>query len=324
MSEQSETFIIINGSAARARQAWAVAHAALTAAGVRFDAHAAREPGDAQTQTRAALRAGYRTIAVVGGDGTLGAVAAAFLIDDEGSTPVAINPDAALALLPGGTGNDFARSFEHQRASLDVWLARLVKHCRGEAGGNTTRSVDLLYGTGGDGARSFFCLNAVTLGIGAEVAARVAAQSRLTRRLTGEVRFGLAAIGALASWRGRQVRIRVGGSEALECATNLIAVVNSPYAGGGMMFSPAARIDDGLLDVVAACDVPRRMIVRELARIHRGGHLANPRVRLLRGACVTIEPVTANDQLLVEADGDVRGYTPLTLRVLPGALRVVS
>ena len=318
-----ETFIIVNESAARARQRWETARAALTAAGVRFDAHAAREPGDAQAQTRAALRTGYRTIAVVGGDGTLGAVAAGFMTGDEGNAPVAINPNAALALLPGGTGNDFARSFEHQRASLDVWLARLVKHCRGDARINTTRSVDLLHGTADDGARSFLCLNAVTLGIGAEVAARVASQSQLTRRLTGEVRFGLAAIGALARWRGRQVRIRVGGNEVLECATNLIAVVNSSYAGGGMMFSPAARIDDGLLDVVAACDVPRRMIVRELARIHRGGHLANPRVRLLRGACVTIEPVTATDKLFIEADGDVRGYTPLTLRVLPGALRVV-
>ncbi|HEY9282562.1 MAG TPA: hypothetical protein VIP46_03820, partial [Pyrinomonadaceae bacterium] len=146
---------------------------------------------------------------------------------------------------------------------------------------------------------------------------------RTARKLSGELRFALAAAGAVACWRERRVRIRVDGGEAWECETNLIAVANSRFAGGGMMFSPEARVDDGLLDVVTACRVPRRTIVREMTRIHRGGHMANPRVRLLRGAAVTIEPATPADALPVEADGDVRGAVPLTLRVLPRALRVV-
>ena len=137
------------------------------------------------------------------------------------------------------------------------------------------------------------------------------------------MRFALAAAGALAGWRERRVRIRIDETDAWECETNLIAVVNSRFAGGGMMFSPEARVDDGLLDLVTACRVPRRVVVRERTRIHRGGHMANPHVRLLRGAAVTIEPATPADALPVEADGDVRGRTPLTLRVLPRALRVV-
>ena len=43
----------------------------------------------------------------------------------------------------------------------------------------------------------------------------------------------------------------------------------------------------------------------------------------MRGARVLIEPATERDALLVEADGDVRGVTPLELAVVPGALRVV-
>lgn len=328
MSSGAKTFVVVNYGAARARAAWATVRGELSGAGVVFEAHEAREFGDARESARAALAAGYRTVAVVGGDGTLSEVVSGFFagargVDDEG-TPEAVNPGASLALLPAGTGNDFARAVEGRRASLEHWLARLVAHCRG-ARNAEAREVDVLRGvaSGAEGARPFLCLNAVTLGIGAEVAARVAAQKRLARKLSGELRFALAAAGALAGWRERRVRIRVDEDDAWECETNLVAVVNSRFAGGGMMFSPEARVDDGLLDVVTACRVPRRTVVREMARIHRGGHLANPRVRLLRGARVRIEPVTPADALPVEADGDVRGTTPLTLRVLPRALRVV-
>jgi diacylglycerol kinase (ATP) len=328
MSGQAETLVIINHSAARARAAWAVVRRVLADAGVAFDAHEAREFGDARTQARAALGAGYRTVAVVGGDGTLSEVVNGFFADENAARrePPAgsLNSVAALAMLPAGTGNDFARALEGRRATLEEWIARLVRHCRDTRDdGDTTRAVDVLRGTVGDDARSFFCLNAVTLGIGAEVAARVAAQGNLVRKLSGEARFALAASASLARWRERRVRVSVDAAEAFECATNLIAVVNSRFAGGGMMFSPEARVDDGLLDVVTARQISRPVLVREMTRIHAGGHVKNPRVLVTRGARVRIEPVTNADSLPVEADGDVRGRTPLELEVMPGALRVV-
>ena len=317
--------MVVNYGAARARAAWAEVRRELSGAGVKFEAREAREFGDARESARAALTEGYSTIAVVGGDGTLSEVVSGFFADAPAvDAPAAVDPDASLALLPAGTGNDFARSVEGRRASLEHWLARLVAHCRG-ASDAATREVDVMRGAASApaGTRPFLCLNAVTLGIGAEVAARVAAQKRLARKLSGELRFALAAAGALAGWRERRVRIQLDEGEAWECETNLVAVVNSRFAGGGMMFSPEALVDDGLLDVVTACRVPRRTVVREMARIHRGGHINNPRVRLLRGASVRIEPATPADALPVEADGDVRGTTPLALRVLPRALRVV-
>jgi len=100
-------------------------------------------------------------------------------------------------------------------------------------------------------------------------------------------------------------------------------VVNGPFSGGGMNFSPTARTDDGQLDVVTACGISRAGILRELTRIHRGGHLANPKVRMLRGTRVRVEAVAPTEALGVEADGDVRGHTPVDIRVMPCALRVV-
>jgi YegS/Rv2252/BmrU family lipid kinase len=328
MTTQPELFIIVNYNAARARGAWAQVRPALDAAGICFDAHEAKQTGDAQARTRVAINEGYRTIAVIGGDGTLSEVATGFFTSQQelDRPPVAINPNAVLAVLPGGTGNDFARSLEGRRATLAHWLARLVAHCQqrnDEAG--TTRLIDLLHGTAttATGPHTFLCLNAVTLGIGAEVAGRVAAQGAYVRRLSGETRFALAAVAALARWRLRRVRVRVDEGAAQDCLTNLVAVANSPFAGGGMMFAPAARVDDGLLDVVTACGIGRAEVIRELTRIQRGGHLANPRVHVTRGTCVRIDNATPADALGIEADGDVRGYTPVELRVLPGSLRVV-
>ncbi|HEV2800235.1 MAG TPA: diacylglycerol kinase family protein [Pyrinomonadaceae bacterium] len=347
---QAETFVVVNYSAARARAAWALAERVLRESGVRFDAHEARAAGDAQSAARGALRAGYRTIAVVGGDGTLGEVVTGFFepegvstkthdanaharikagekapahVTDAETMPARVNEEAVLAVLPGGTGNDFARGLTGERAMLEHWLKRLIAHGRRDTRTTTVRAVDVLRGTIGDDARPFFCLNAATLGIGAEVAHRVARQGNALRRFPGEARFALAAVQSLARWRARNVSVRVDDDAPFECATNLIAIANSPYAGGGMMFSPAARTDDGLLDVVTACRLTRRTLVREMTRIHSGGHVNNPQVQITRSRRVRIEHHTDRDALPVEADGDVRGHTPLEFCTLHAALKVV-
>ena len=77
------------------------------------------------------------------------------------------------------------------------------------------------------------------------------------------------------------------------------------------------------LDVVTTDRLSRVVLVRELTRIHRGGHVANPSVTVTRGTRVLIETESEADALSIEADGDIRGTTPVELRVVPAALRVV-
>lgn len=350
MIEPPRLFVILNRAAARAREAWPRVRESLARAGVAFDAHESERPGETEERTRAALAEGYATIAVVGGDGTLSAAASGYFVPCAGSDadddPRPVNASAALALLPAGTGDDFARGFAGgKRAPLDAWLARLVEHCRrsvesvaGLAGesvadslrpgaarnGTTTRSVDVLWGSANGGAHGFVCLNAATLGIGAEVAGRVAAQGATVRRLSGEARFAWAAVQSLAAWRVVPARVIVDGAAWVEGELNLVIVANGPFSGSGMKFAPGASVSDGLLDVVTVCGISRAGLVRELARVHSGGHLANPKVKLGRGQSVRVETINETDSLAIEADGDVRGRTPVEFRVLPGALRFVA
>jgi diacylglycerol kinase (ATP) len=321
-------FVVVNHTAARARAAWPRVREALTRAGVGFEAHESTRQGETEERTRDALERGFETAAAVGGDGTLSAAASGFF---EPCTPLsgamlprAVNPEASFALLPAGTGDDFARGLSGgRREPPEAWAARLVRHCRGEARRETVRRVDLIFGSAGGGARRFVCLNAATLGIGAEVAARVAAQGRAARRLPGEARYALAALPGLAAWRNRRVRVTADGRVWQECGTNLLAVVNGTYAGGGMKLSPEARPDDGLLDVLAVTDISRPALLRELSRVHTGGHVNSPHVKLTRAAHVRVETLDPADPLGVEADGDVRGSTPAEFRVMPAALNVV-
>jgi len=100
-------------------------------------------------------------------------------------------------------------------------------------------------------------------------------------------------------------------------------VANGLYAGGGMMFSPDARIDDGKLDVVTASGLTRTQVVTELSRIHTGGHINNPKVSITQGTIATIETLMVQDAMPLEADGNVRGVTPVQFQLLPKAIRFV-
>jgi diacylglycerol kinase family enzyme len=227
-----------------------------------------------------------------------------------------------LAILPAGTGDDFARSQMGQRESLLKWTDIFIAHCRGPET-ETGRLVDVLYGLCDEYKTPFICLNASTMGIGGETAARVAAQGNFMRRFSGEARFAAAAVAALAGWRERRVRVSIDDTEVIDGNMNLVAVANALYAGGGMILSPQAKIDDGKLDVVTAAGLSRVQVMRELARIHKGGHIANPKVRITQGVGVSVETFSPEDAMPIEADGNVRGVTPVEFRVMPQALRFV-
>jgi diacylglycerol kinase family enzyme len=329
--------IIVNNAAAKARRAYPLVRERLEHAHLDCDFYQTTHAGDATLRTRAALKTGVTTIAVVGGDGTLSEAAEGFFEFSERVTdlPMAVSSQAALAILPAGTGDDFARSQMGQREPLETWTDILIAHLQSPArdnagapagpprGGPRLRLVDVIYGLCDGFTKPFICLNASTMGIGGETAARVAAQGKFMRRFSGEARFAAAALATLAGWRERRVRVAIDDTEVIEGNMNLVAVGNALYAGGGMMLSPEAKIDDGKLDVVTASGLSRANVVRELARIHKGGHVANPKVRVVQGEGVSIETFSPEDAMLIEADGNVRGATPVEFRVMPRALRFV-
>ena len=315
--------LIVNKAAAKAHLAWPMVQQRLDATNIDYQLYKTTGPGDATQQTREALKSGIRTVAVVGGDGTLSEAAEGFFefsgnIDE---LPQPINTNASLTVLPAGTGDDFARGLYGRRMPLADWIDSLIQHSK--TGYACFSLVDVLYGLCNGYKKPFICLNASTMGIGGETAGRVASQGPFVRRFSGELRFAIAALSALTVWRERRVQVIVDDKIMADDSMNLAGVANALYAGGGMILSPDARADDGRLDVVTASGLSRAGVVRELSRIHSGGHVNNPKVRIAQGRVARVHTFSKEDAMPLEADGNVRGFTPVQFRVMHHALRFV-
>jgi YegS/Rv2252/BmrU family lipid kinase len=305
-----ETLFIINPVAARGTtfKLWVETRPHLTALGIELREHLTTRSGEAAEVTREAIRQGIARVVAVGGDGTLNEVVNGYL-DESGK---ALNPEASLGLLPSGTGSDFRRSLglrtrEDSIRALACGRTRLVDAIRIEF-------------TSGDGAElSRFGINVTSFGLGGETVALVNKwRESVPSWVGGRARFIAAAISALSRLRSVSLRIRLDSDREVAVSSNLIVVANGRYAGGGMMLAPNAELDDGLLDVIVTDRLSRFDIVKELRRIGRGGHLNNPKVSELRAGDVSIG---ATEPMPIDIDGEMLGYTPAHLRVLPAVVK---
>ena len=278
------------------------------ALGIELREHLTTRSGEAEQVTRQAISQGIPRVVAVGGDGTLNEVVNGYL-DESGK---ALNSEATLGLLPSGTGSDFRRSLGF-RTSADSIRALAGTH---------TRRVDAMriVFTGVDGAElSRFGINVASFGLGGETVALVNHwRASLPSWIGGRARFIAAAVSALKRHKSVPITVRLDYEREVAVAGNLIVVANGRYAGGGMMLAPNAELDDGLLDVILTDRLTRFDIIKELRRIGRGGHLKNPKVSETRAGDVSI---CAAEPLAIDIDGEMAGYTPARLTILPSVLR---
>ena len=304
-----DSLFIINPASARGGtpRKWADQRIRLAALGIDFDEHVTTREGEATGVTREALKAGATRVIAVGGDGTLGEVVNGYF-DARGTT---INPAASIGLLPSGTGSDFHRSL-----GRPDWIRALTS--------NETRSIDAARAefTERDGNRnSRVFINVASFGLGGEVSELVNRwRKTLPGWISGSARFAAAAIAALHRYRNVPVSIRVDERE-IHMSSNLMIVANGKFAGGGMMLAPHAEVDDGLLDVILTDSASRLDVIKQLPRIRRGGYLTSPRVTELHARKVSIDSKTP---LPIDLDGEMVGYTPSSVEVLPAGIRFLS
>ncbi len=238
---------------------------------------------------QAAAAVGDASVAF-GGDGLIGAIAGA--LHDSGGV---------LGVLPGGRGNDFARTLG---IPLDPSAA-----CDVLAGG-VVRALDL----GEAGGRAF--IGIASCGFDSD-ANRIANEARLIR---GNLVYAYGALRALASWRPTTFSLRFDGGEPRRAVGYTVAAANSKAYGGGMWLAPAAALDDGLLDVVIVGHVPKLRFLRLLPTVFKGQHVRQPNVEVRRAREVEI---SAERPFTLYADGDPIAALPVKVRTLPGAVKVI-
>ncbi|MGH3528653.1 MAG: diacylglycerol/lipid kinase family protein, partial [Pseudonocardiaceae bacterium] len=255
------------------------------------------DPG--KGQTTAALAAGADVVLACGGDGTVRHVA-----------HVLAGSGTPMGLLPTGTANLLARNLAIARRDP-------VQATRTALSGKT-RAIDVGWVLIDDHAEEHVFL--VMAGMGFDAAIMSGAPHELKARL-GSLAYVVSGARALNGLRA-DITLAVDGRIELPQRVRAVIVGNCGRLLGGLVLMPAARVDDGLLDVVTIG--PRGIIgwlavaARVLAR-RREGHRI---VQHWQGRDVIISSDSAQQAQL---DGDPVGEAHgMRLRVDPGALLVRS
>jgi YegS/Rv2252/BmrU family lipid kinase len=283
--------LIVNPQAGggRAGRALAEVQQELTRLGLEHRAELTRGLDHARDLATAASAAGEVAVAF-GGDGLVGAIAGALKYSD-----------GVLGVLPGGRGNDLART-------LGISLAPRAA-CEVLAGG-VVRSLDLCE------VDSKTYIGIASCGFDSD-ANRIANRTRLVR---GNLVYSYWAVRALITWRAATFTVVLDENVRRTVTGYSVAAANSKSYGGGMLLAPEASLQDGLVDVVIISQIPKLRFLRLLPTVFSGVHVQQDAVEVLRGAVVQI---SASRPFTMYADGDPIAELPVTVRALPGAVRAI-
>ncbi len=267
--------------------------------GWRTTQHQTERPGEATDLARRAVDRGLDAVFVVGGDGTINEV-----INGLAESPV------ALGVLPGGTGNVWAKALGLPTRSPLHWLP-IVDAIKALVPG-TSRRIDL------GRANGRYFLQWTGLGLDAEVTYALEPRSRRQRRL-GALAYLIAGAATAMNMAGIRTRITID-SQRFYRRTILIVISNSQLYGGKVRIATDARLDDGLLDVDIFSGSGFVSVLRATAGVITGLHVHDPQHSRYRGHLIYIE---SDKPMAVHVDGEPFGFTPLVCEVVPRALTVL-
>lgn len=187
----------------------------------------------------------------VGGDGTIHEVVNGVMQTEQ---------PPAIALVPLGTGNDFARMLE-SITPLEL-VARVTE--------KNTNNIDLIQVK--DDNQTAFAVNALDIGFGAEVVQKM--ETNPNRRLS----YARAILKTFVKFKAQLLNMILNETES-SSKTLMFVVANGKYFGNGLAISPDSSCNDRKLNFVHIGDVSLWEYIRNLGRLKKGKKLNHKEVR---------------------------------------------
>jgi YegS/Rv2252/BmrU family lipid kinase len=256
---------------------------------VEWDATITHKYGDALEQSKAAIARGVDLVVGYGGDGTQHEIANAV-----------VGTATPMAVLPGGTGNGFARELgipKELRPAVELICT-----------GGQVRQIDV--------ARigDQYFIQRMYAGVEPE-----RQTSRQMKDRLGLLAYAIQVPRQLRQARTARFRLTIDGKVIEEEGVKLY-VVNSGMTGTGVSIAHGFSIDDGYLDVFVLGRDALSVMAAE-SRLLNFTDSPFARLKCWRGQSITVESEPAKT---IWTDGELYGESPVTVSVLPGGLAVVA
>lgn len=307
--------IVLNpvAGAGRAAQLWPQFEAEIRRQLGEFTLLKTGRPEDAALFARQLAEQGCGLVIASGGDGTIGETVDGLL---KSGVPADALP--RFAILPCGTGSDFARSLGLAGTAQEM-VSKIAAGREREIDAGRVTYVD----DQGRAAMRHF-INIASLGLSGPTS-RAVNRAKRSGKASGQLLFMWHTIRELIRYKFQDVRISVDGGPPLEARIAVAAAANGRFFGGGMMIAPQAELDDGMLDLVIFRGAAKLTLIKDMRLLYTGSHVSHPSVTILRGRKITVEPAgdPARNTAQLDIDGESPGAIPAIFEVLPKAIRVI-
>ncbi|MFA7227442.1 MAG: diacylglycerol kinase family protein [Melioribacteraceae bacterium] len=238
----------------------------------------------------------YDGIAVSGGDGTIfEAINGYFANNSAVRIP--------LGVIPIGRGNAFARD-------LDLYPEKWEEAVKAVAAGKK-KKVDV--GLCRTDNSKFYFINILGLGFVTDVA-----NTAFRLRIFGHLSYILGVLYRTLFLKAYPMKLEIDGKK-YERENVFAEISNSRYTGKDFLMAPAARLDDGKLDLTLLNKLTRVKLLQCLPKIFTGDHIKMKEVECFTAKRIVIE---TNPFKNLTPDGQLTGRTPIEIECLPEAIEV--
>lgn len=275
----------------------------LKKAEINFSEQLTAFPGHAIEIARTMVEAGFRHLLVVGGDGTLNEV-----VNGIYTSNIADKQAVTLALVPYGTGNDWARYWGITRNYRQLFQRQCTPIDLGKITYTDPR---------GQEATRYF-INGAGWGFDGMVV-RITNKLKTALGGSGWV-YSLAVFIALFKLKAHHMRL-TGGDKEVKRGILTVAVGNGCYSGGGIKQVPDAKPTDGLFHITAVGKLTLKQVPSALKLLFSGRLPEHDAAHPFVTPRFTLDYDGIID---VETDGvDLVGRAPFTVEVVPNAMQML-